>query len=916
MAIKNISSAWKTHLKTGFPPTDRFFVDFRQQEYPPLSTGADPTAHNLGYKKIYPDDNRPGSFDGAIFKATTNLVQDPEDLTTANWTNVNSTDELSDYYFEGKRFTKMNTTAAWGYIYQTITFTGDGAKGFQVTFRKGIVCTGVSYITIRDTTVGSAVGSLNINWTTEVVAGTDGATLHNYEWIDSETVIIWGFTGAITAANNHQIRMRHSTDAESVFITAVEAEDSSYPTPYVNGSRSAARPVYVCPMPDSGKFTIRLVVEPWFVYLTTNYMIICGWDVDATHRFIIYYNRDNDTMSIYWVDGGTGRFLVSQQFDDDINQLLIIDVAIDLTGGQTGSQLWINRVSRDTDWEGAPDAKSSGFALFSMGHGGGAYPADSLFNQTILIPDHVATDADVQNDYKSVKKEMIVWNFNGEGVGRTRTNITRHVLKKRYSKTPTFKANRLSLDLKSVNGEFADDQYDAFDPDNDVFNGESTQKYMQHSCPVIAETWYGHDHEPYFIGRVDTKLFARRSGAGLASMISITAEDAIAEIALKQKRKARSWEDKKLSDSTEADSLLHLIARLATQKEIYNFLANSSFENATISDSWTVAGAGATFSKVAGGLFGSNQGDLVYGAAACTVIQTVTFTGTKKLNVGETWTFYLWLKSASACGDNITLEERDSVGLNDSSDTAFAFDGGEGWKLFSVSHTIAYSDSDRLRVEINLNDAGVTLSLDGAMLVQNDRAYNWFVLNNNDGDGGVEATEAADDADYAAYDTVGFDVDFVNIVHPWAVIDQDESVWKPLKELAIASIQTYIGLDPCGTLKFRAMLATGYADPSSLETIGDNDFRNINTRLSKINKIEIFGNHITKDTDISQAWDAHSVGLFGDGQLVYINLANGDTWPDPAIYGEYWAKYINFKKPTDLPGPAGYISFVEAMVGG
>ena len=93
---------------------------------------------------------------------------------------------------------------------------------------------------------------------------------------------------------------------------------------------------------------------------------------------------------------------------------------------------------------------------------------------------------------------------------------------------------------------------------------------------------------------------------------------------------------------------------------------------------------------------------------------------------------------------------------------------------------------------------------------------NCFILNNNDGAAGVES---ADDADSDSYDTIGFDVDAVNVEHPWALVPQDTPIWDHLKDLGDACGNMYLGLDECGTLKLRAKLKTGYSDPSSLETI-------------------------------------------------------------------------------------------------
>lgn len=57
-----------------------------------------------------------------IYQAFTNLVQDPTDLTTGNWSNSNTTDEISTKSINGNLFTKItNVGANAGYIQQTLT---------------------------------------------------------------------------------------------------------------------------------------------------------------------------------------------------------------------------------------------------------------------------------------------------------------------------------------------------------------------------------------------------------------------------------------------------------------------------------------------------------------------------------------------------------------------------------------------------------------------------------------------------------------------------------------------------------------------------------------------------------------------------------------------------------------------------
>ena len=185
------------------------------------------------------------------------------------------------------------------------------------------------------------------------------------------------------------------------------------------------------------------------------------------------------------------------------------------------------------------------------------------------------------------------------------------------------------------------------------------------------------------------------------------------------------------------------------------------------------------------------------------------------------------------------------------------------------------------------------------MLIQNDRALNWFILNNNDGASGVES---ADDADSASYDSIGFDCDEVNITHPYTVLRQHDNVWTHVQDIGDATGAMYLGLDEAGTFKYRAKLKTGYTDPTSLETVTDSEITDIGTSLEmeQANKVVVHGVKITKYDNESALWIASAAGSFnkGSGEKISETVANGDNWPDDIIpsneteaRGKTWAKY-------------------------
>ena len=350
----------------------------------------------------FDSDYQPLSKRGAIgiFQATENLVDDPEDQTTANWTNVNSTDVLSAFYIDGKRFTKVIATAGAGYVSYTIpanTFSGDGVKAIQGIIKKGD--DDVAYLILRDG--GFNRGFILITFSTHTVIGNSG-TLQDAHWISEDTVWVALISTACTAANVHEVRCYAVTNGKYSYFTAIQVEDITYPTPYTPTIRKANLLNYQYRMPPI--FTIMFWVRPWFIYNTAASPRFIEWFAGANSRLIIYYRATVDMISVWWKNGGTERLLYSQQFDDgsahdNINQWIHVAAQIDLTTGTVdGSALWINGVVRDIVWSGVIDAYTNDFPILSLGQELETSLGDSLFSDLLIVPYKVA-DSVIKDHY-------------------------------------------------------------------------------------------------------------------------------------------------------------------------------------------------------------------------------------------------------------------------------------------------------------------------------------------------------------------------------------------------------------------------------------------------------------------------------------------------------------------------------------
>lgn len=649
--------------------------------------------------------------------------------------------------------------------------------------------------------------------------------------------------------------------------------------------------------------SISARAKPACAYNVSSKQTIWSWYRTPSHYLSCYYISSQYVVA--WAEGSTARTLVSGNYSDStsLQMWTTIGATIDLrVATASGSQLWINGSSvADTwdddivsrDYDPLNDFPSSDYAMFQIRSENGSAGAITINNLRMFS----TIAEDIVDDFKSRKEEEIYWPLNGHGTGHTRCNVSDRVTSfdiGRSIESPTGRANpnELYVELMSPNGEFSDDQYAEFAPASEIYNGWETDKYLQRRCPIEVETWYGGNFEPEFVGRIDENMFQRRSGIGDISRVSVGAMDGVDELQRRNRQKGRYYENYELSNtSTSSTSLLHTIAKLGTQKEWYNFLSNSSFENATAGNSWVVTGSSSTIARAAGGLVGSYQLDWLVPGATALLTQVVTFSGAKKLNKGQNWNLSIFGKTATSCNCNVRITELTSSGsVCDYSETGDRpLEPDVGWYKMETTQTISTSAVNSLSVDIISKDAA-TISLDCSMLVQHDWSLDWYVTNNNDGASGVTN---ADNADSELYDTVGFDVDDAMVVHPWARVEQGESIWECLTQIGDATAARYLGMDAAGTLKYRTIFKTSYADPTALATIDATQYIDTVLDVAQANKIVVHGVSIIKDTKDRQVWDAAACGEFTKDGTSWIreSVANGGYWPTSVSSYEFWASY-------------------------
>lgn len=884
--IRSTPAAWRTNMQT-MSNEDRVHIDFRGIDYPDIGSGS-PTftlgrEDNLIDRGNHESATKPG------------ILGETGSANNCTWVQSSAEAHGGDYSF------LMTKTSAAGAGIAQARFTDN----ILVADMHGIVPGEV--VELSTWVYIPSAGGPDADEVRAVILYYDSGAWVTSNYTLATTQDAWEKLSVSvtvpTTATGFRAYITINTEAavdEYIYTDDAILKRHSVPgSHYLSGGYSE----HLVELADTG--TIQIKFKPNFAYNIGSTVNVFGWRVSATQEFRCYYNNATDKFSVTWEDGGTARGLISAQYDDgsaqrNINQWIILTLAYDISDtSNTGSSLWMNKTQDDTTFgTTTKDAKSTTFNKMQIrAYNGAAGDIDAAYY--LYIPDYIATDADVQNDFKNVKDEQIYFPLDGHSTGKTRCNVSEFLTDlstekgTRASNSGNYGANRADIELKSLSGEFADDQYAAFDPANSVYNGTSSQAYLQNRCRVWIENWYNGDFDYVLVGRTDDSMFRRSTPHDGISFATISVDDHVADLAKKRIENSKAWQDKDFCDSTESNSLIHLITRMQSEKEVRNYCHNSGFENNPL-DTWTESDLSSFTRDVGEHLFGTASGKMVYdnvaGGTQFIRLQ-ISFDNDIKLNVGETWTFSYYLKCADACGAHSIVYEYAGAVAKASILAYWELLGGEDWVRFEMTHTIEDKDSDELRIHIDMND-NVTLYVDGCALNPGNRAPTLYVDN-------TAATGDADDYATGEYDTIGFDCDAVDISHPWKRIEEGSTVWNSLTELAAAAIPNYFGMNEAGTLELRAMLTNittnTYTDPIAEEDIGEQDIMtDVGTFMRpKANRIIVRGSGYAEYTNKTCIWRATEMGNFDQGVDGRLNetVADGDKWPDPDEYEDFYAYY-------------------------
>jgi hypothetical protein len=529
---------------------------------------------------------------------------------------------------------------------------------------------------------------------------------------------------------------------------------------------------------------------------------------------------------------------------------------------------------------------------------------------------HELDEALPTGEYKTYRgARQIMFDFNGHTTARERLPITEYVRSFGLSKSVESQmdggagANSATIRLKNLGGEFSDDQTDAFDPFNGYFNG--AEKYLQNrsqveiestveSPPIPAGTLYmsesiymstslymqgpfvvqGSKVEPMFVGRTSAGAFSRSSPHQSYGEVLVYAEDTVSELGETKLAKASAFDTFDLSKpSAEATSLFHSIARLATKKEIKNYALNSSFENATIANSWTNSGM-ATFERsntVA--QFGTYSMKCIADGVGDSVSQIITFEGSDLIDVEDVFNLSAYVYQGTASTVWMKVEELTTGNVVIGSPSAYEVGTATGYFVKAqISRVIQNSTCTRIKITFYATGA-CTFYVDGVMLSRGVDSLDYFVVNANDGTSGVGS---ADSYASATYDTIGFSADAVAITHPYVLLPVGSTPWEALRKIGDASIARYIGMTPDGALALD--VAYNGANAEEIGDVEDVSSLSVSLKSEGANAVKVHGSIVVKDTAPKLLWSAEAAGIFFTdiGSKVKHPIDDGDNL---SIYG-------------------------------
>jgi hypothetical protein len=334
-------------------------------------------------------------------------------------------------------------------------------------------------------------------------------------------------------------------------------------------------------------------------------------------------------------------------------------------------------------------------------------------------------------------------------------------------------------------------------------------------------------------------------------------------------------------------SFFHEIIKEGMDCNIKNYLCNSSFENATITNSWANGVRSSTYALI--GTYAN-----VPASGATGSFQWVNFVNPIPQNYQ--FTFYIWAYSTGTSTITIKLGESTAVGgsLTETSVTVSGLVTADGWYKIPVTHTIVSKSSTVLKCTMSYT--GSSVYFDMAHLVNSKIDYDLMIINTADSTtAGANPTSTYTQAVNCDLQTVGIMADLIAYTLPYGVFSDYIELKQMLNDLDFATIAQYLGCLSCGAFDLTSELGSAYIMFSD-DSI-DSASNVATSQGEQYNKILIKGAMYNKQSLIEAVWNLKNSGFRNyatDGLYAYPVLAGG-TFPNESLHGELWADYEEVK---------------------
>ena len=323
-----------------------------------------------------------------LFKATTNVVVDPEDLTTTNWTKSVLTAASTTKSFNGWVFSKLTCAGAGtAVVYQNVTVTISTPSVHAVVARGSADAVGeTTWVRFYDWTVPTDRGWVRIEWTDHSYTSGGGATAVRVDFY-GDVAVIWFSAAGVAPGNTNGILIypqEIEVASEYAYATAVQVENSVYPTPYT----PTVRPVgYLAYTRDNGAVgSMECWVQEFHTYNDGLTHLIWSLGNPSSYPFIRFIYEGTRWRAHLYKDAANYRTTVTPIVNNNgtIWQWIHWKIAWDIPNQSI--RLWKNGTEETSTADSGTVTGWTPSPILYVGNQAGSNQADALITDLLIRP--------------------------------------------------------------------------------------------------------------------------------------------------------------------------------------------------------------------------------------------------------------------------------------------------------------------------------------------------------------------------------------------------------------------------------------------------------------------------------------------------------------------------------------------------